>query len=259
VSRGGAGRGPASAGAWIVRPRANPAARLRLFCFPYAGGGAAIYREWPALLPADVEVCAVQPPGREGRLAEVPHADMHDLASALYDAVLAELDRPFAFFGHSNGALMAFELTRTLRRRGGPLPRRLFASGRAAPQLPPVTDPLHDLPADAFRDQLRLLSGTPEEVLEHPELFELLLPLLRADFALDETYRYDPEPPLGVPITALGGLDDPFVSRERVAAWEAQTESGFRLCMLPGGHFFVNTHRDAVVRETAAGLAGTGA
>lgn len=227
---------------------------MRLFCFPYAGGGASIFNTWPRGLPGEVEVVAVQPPGREGRIAERPIADMHELADALHRELAPQFDRPFALFGHSNGGLMAFELARRLRRAGGPLPRLLITSGRPAPQLPLDDSPIHDLPRDEFIAALRRFKGTPDEILQNAEIMELLEPLLRADFALGETYRYDPEPPLDLPITAFGGVRDDEVTREQVEGWREQTAAGFRMQMFPGDHFFVNGDRDMVLQAIAREL-----
>jgi medium-chain acyl-[acyl-carrier-protein] hydrolase len=239
-----------------VFPRPVAGARLRLFCFPYAGGGASIYSTWPRTLPPQVEVVAVQPPGRENRLAEPPFHDLSELVAAMHLHLAPQLhELPFAFFGHSNGALMAFELARSLRRAGDPLPLCLFASGRPAPQLELDDPPVHDLPHDAFVEELRRLEGTPEEILQNPEILELLLPLLRADFALGETYRYREEPPFPFPLRAYGGADDEEVPREQIEAWGEQTRAGFLMEIFPGGHFFVNEHRERVLTRVAAELA----
>lgn len=247
-------RSSSPSGPWVVVPAPNPSARLRLFCFPYAGGGASVFRGWPRALPAGVEVCAVQPPGREGRLAEPPFTRMAALVEAMEGALLPWMDRPFAFFGHSNGAVMAFELARRLRAAGRRGPLHLFASGRPAPQVELTDPPVHALPDAEFVAELRRLEGTPEEVLESPEMMELLLPLLRADFALSETYEYRGEPPLAVPLSAYGGRTDGEVPEWQVAAWEAQTTRAFRLRMFPGGHFFLAEDRDPVLAELSAEL-----
>lgn len=241
--------------AWAVYPRRNPEARLRLFCFPYAGGGATVYSGWWRGLPPEVEVVAVQPPGRESRLAEKPHHDLGELVAAMHEHLLPHLrERPFAFFGHSNGALMAFELARSLRRGGDPLPLHLFASGRPAPQLELDDPPIHHLPHDEFVQELRKLEGTPEEILQNQEILELLLPLLRADFSLGETYRFVPEAPLPFPLSAYGGVRDPEVPREHVEAWSEQAGAGFRMKMFPGDHFFVNGDRGLVLAELSREL-----
>jgi medium-chain acyl-[acyl-carrier-protein] hydrolase len=240
---------------WTVISRPNTYARMRLYCFPYAGGGATIYAPWPRLLPQEVEVVAVQPPGRETRIGEKPFTDLASLVEAMHAALLPKLrELPFAFFGHSNGALMAFELARLLRRRGDPLPLHLFVSGRPAPQLELDDPPVHDLPEPEFIEELRRLKGTPEEILQHEELLQLVVPLLRADFSLGETYRFVPEAPLEMPVSAYGGVADAEVSEEQVEAWKAQAGGEFRAAMFPGGHFFVNEDRERVTREVADAL-----
>ena len=239
---------------WAIYPSRNPSARLRLFCFPYAGGGATVFSPWARSLPPEVEVVAVQPPGREGRLTETPFADLMELVAAMHDALRPHLDKPFAFFGHSNGGLMAFELARALRRTGGPMPLHLFAGGRPAPQLELDDPPIHNLPHDEFIQTLRRFAGTPEEVLQNAEIMELIMPLLRADFSLGETYRYAPEPPLDLPISAYGGVRDQEVTREQVAAWETQTTAAFRLQMFPGDHFFINGDRALVLEHLSREL-----
>lgn len=241
--------------AWAVYPRRNPAARLRLFCFPYAGGGATVFSTWWRGLPPEVEVVAVQPPGRESRLTEKPYHHLQELVAAMHQNLLPHLSElPFAFFGHSNGALMAFELTRSLRRSGDPLPLHLFVSGRPAAQLELDDPPIHHLPHDEFVAELRRLAGTPEEILQNREILELLLPLLRADFSLGETYRFVPEPPLTLPLSAYGGARDEEVPEEEVEAWREQAGGEFRVKIFPGAHFFVNSDRDQVLAEVAAEL-----
>jgi medium-chain acyl-[acyl-carrier-protein] hydrolase len=232
---------------WTLVPTPNPAARVRLFCFPYAGGGASIFNTWPRGLPAEVEVVGVQPPGREARIGETPIGNLHELADAIHRELTPLLDRPFVLFGHSNGGLMAFELARRLRRAGGPMPQLLVASGRPAPQLADEEPPIHALPYGEFIDALRRYNGTPEEILANAEIMELLEPVLRADFSLGETYRYDAEPPLDVPITAFGGERDDEVPREQVEAWREQTTGEFRMQMFPGDHFFLNSDRPQVL------------
>ena len=251
-----------AAGNWVVFPRPTPGARMRLFCFPYAGGGASIYYSWPRALPPEVELCSVQLPGRESRLMETPYAAMPELVEKLYEVLLPFFDRPFAFFGHSNGAIMAFELTRLLRRRGKPMPLHFFPSGRPGPQIPDPNPPIHALPEADFHRELRRFKGTPEEVLQNAEIMQLITPMLRADFSLSETYRYTPEPPLDLPISAYGGRTDDEVSEEEVSGWREQTTAAFEQHMFPGDHFFINGDRDAVLevlaRELRANLARIG-
>jgi medium-chain acyl-[acyl-carrier-protein] hydrolase len=239
---------------WALYPSRNPNARLRLFCFPYAGGGATIYSAWPRFLPPEVEVVAVQPPGREARIGEKAYGDLAQLVDAMHPQLLPHLDKPFAFYGHSNGGLMAFELARTLRRTGGPMPRHLFVGGRPAPQLDVEEEKIHALPHDEFLAALRRFAGTPEEILQNQEIMELIEPLLRADFSLGETYAYTPEPPLDLPVSAYGGVRDEEVDPDEVEAWREQTSAGFQVTMFEGDHFFVNGNRAEVLREISQEL-----
>lgn len=232
---------------WIAYREPRPRARLRLFCFPYAGGGAAAYRGWAGVLPQEVEVCPVQLPGRESRLRDQPFDRLKPLVAALADALVPHFDLPFAFFGHSMGSLLSFELARELRRRGRPEPLHLFVSARRAPQVPSREEPIHDLPEPEFLARLRELNGTPEEVLQHEELMRLLTPILRADFAVNETYTYEPELPLDLGISAFGGLSDHDITKEDLAGWRDQTTGRFRLRMLPGDHFFLHSGRELIV------------
>ena len=242
---------------WVVIPRPAPSARLRLFCFPYAGGGASIYYPWPRGLPPEVELCSVQLPGRESRLSEKPFSNVLELVDRMAEALTPWMDRPFAFFGHSNGALMAFELARRLRRDGRRGPVHLFVSGRPAPHVAIEEPPIHDLPEPEFLQALRRFKGTPEEVLQNAEIMELISPVLRADFAMSETYVYQPDRPLAVPLSAYGGRTDDEVPEEQVAAWREHTTADFRQVMFPGDHFFINGDRDRVLAELSRELRGT--
>ncbi|WP_244884937.1 thioesterase II family protein [Singulisphaera acidiphila] len=226
---------------WLVRPRPNRLANFRLFCFPFAGGGASLFRLWPAQLPDWVELCAVQLPGRETRLREPIHRRIGPLIDELAEAIGTELDKPFVLFGHSMGALVAFELARELRRRNLPSPRLLIASGRIAPQLRPRRPPIHTLPEAEFREELRLLDGTPQALLDHSELMGLFSPIIRADLAVNATYAYTDEPPLDLPILALGGQTDPWVHQEELEGWRLQTNNAFEREQFLGGHFFLQT------------------
>jgi medium-chain acyl-[acyl-carrier-protein] hydrolase len=226
---------------WIACRKPNPQARLRLFCFPYAGTGASIFRTWSDGLPADVEVCPVQFPGRGTRLMETPFTQLSPLVDALAQALVPLLDKPFAFFGHSLGALVGFELARQLRRQSGAQPVRLFVSADRAPQIPHRERPIHALPEGEFLVELRRLNGIPGKVLEEAELMQIMLPVLRADFAVYETYVHSTESPLNCPISTFGGLQDHRVSRGDLEAWRDQTSGSFSLRMFPGDHFFWNT------------------
>jgi medium-chain acyl-[acyl-carrier-protein] hydrolase len=244
----------AGAAPWLPYYRSSPHGLLRLFCFPYAGGGASVFRAWRDELPAQIEVCALQLPGRENRLAEAPIRGMESLVDALAPVLGAYLDKPFALFGHSMGGRVAFELARRLRAEHGVEPRHLLVSACRAPQVPNDDDRTHGLPDDEFVDALRRLRGVPEEVLRNRELREIFLPVLRADFTLFETTRYRPEAPLGCPITAFGGTEDTKLRRERLEPWRAQTRAGFTLTMIPGDHFYLQTQRATLLRHVAAVL-----
>ena len=243
---------------WIIRRKPSPQARLRLFCFPYAGGGVSIFRAWSDGLPADVEVCPVQLPGRGTRLMEPPFTRLSPLIQALAQALFPLMDKPFAFFGHSLGALVSFELARQLRREYAVQPVRLFISADRAPQIPNRDPAIHSLPEGEFLVELRRLNGTPREVLEDEELRQIMLPLLRADFAVYETYGYSTEPPLNCPISAFGGLQDRRVSRGDLEAWRDQTSVSFSLRMFPGDHFFLNTTQPVLLRVLSQELRGYG-
>jgi len=239
-------------------PRPDPRALVRLFCFPYAGAGAVVYRPWTPLVPREIELAPVHIPGRGHRFGEAPFRSLPELVESLAGELAPFLDRPFAFFGHSMGALVSYELALHLRGAGMPLPAHLLVSGRRAPHLPPVKPPCHALPEPEFRAKLQELQGTPREVLEHPELLEVVGPILRADFEVCETYCFgEEEAPLECPVSAFGGVDDPDVSRESVYAWSERTRGPFRARMFPGGHFFLNEHPEPLVRAVSEDLLTT--
>ncbi len=236
------------------RPQSTPA--LRLFCFPYAGGSASAFRGWAEKLPDGVELCSVQPPGRERRMAEPAFTHMEPLVEELARVLEPVLDVPYAFFGHSMGAKVAYELARRLRRQSRALPRLMLLSGSRAPHMPSDEDPIHPLPDDELVDELHRLGGTPKEVLDNDELMRLLLPLLRADFELNETYEHQPENPFDVPVAAYGGLDDEECPPETIEGWKQFTQGPFRRRMFEGGHFFLHEVPDELLREIQRDLAG---
>jgi len=225
---------------WISCPNPRPQASWRLFCFPYAGGSARIYRDWAFSLPPQVEVCPVELPGHGRRIAETPLNRLDVLVQNLGQSLLPWLDKPFTCFGHSLGSLIAFELVRWLRYHHRPEPQHLWISAARAPQLPVTDPPIHALPETELIAELRRYNGTPAAILDNTELMELLLPTIRADFALLETYRYQPQLPLTCSITALAGSQDPIVSSEEIAPWQVHTVGAFSLNVVSGGHFFVH-------------------
>jgi len=238
---------------WLAYHKPNPLATVRLFCFPYAGGGAVIYRHWAESLPPEVAVCPVQLTGRGNRSREAPLTRMMPLVELIAQGIESFLDKPFAFFGHSMGATISFELARLLRKRGAPEPRHLFISGRCAPQSPDVETPIYDLPDENFLESIGRLNGTPKEALENLELMQFILPMLRADFEIIQTYKYEGGLPLSCPITVFGGSQDTEVSGMDLEAWGELTTGPFSLQIFPGDHFFLNTHQPdllrAIVRE----------
>jgi medium-chain acyl-[acyl-carrier-protein] hydrolase len=238
---------------WIVHSK--PHASLRLFCFPYAGGGASLFRLWPNILPAEIDVCPIHLPGREGRMQEPAFTRLTPLVQALAQALHPYMDIPFAFFGYSMGALISFELTRHLRRNHGPSPCHLFVAAHRAPQLPQEHPDLHQLPEAAFLDALDRLGGTPASISQHAELMKIILPMVRADFALCETYVYSAEAPLNCSITAFGGEQDTHVSLASLSAWREQTTGQFTLNILPGNHFFLQSQQALLLQAISQELA----
>ena len=222
----------APAAAWF--PAAAAASSPRLFCFPHAGGGAAAFAGWNL-----ENLCPVRLPGRESRLAEAPFERMKPLVEALAAAIEEYTKAPFAFFGHSMGAVVAFELARELRRAGLPLPEILIASGARAPQFRRNHVPPPDPPDDELLAELRNLEGTPQGLLEDPLAARALLPALRADARLYRHYVYAEEAPLHCPIAAYGGMDDARVTGAHLQAWGEQTTVAFTLRRFPGGHFYM--------------------
>lgn len=233
---------------WLVSASAVKA-RMRLFCFPYAGGSAFNFMPWRAALDPSIEICAVQLPGRGARITEAPIASISALLRVLAPAITQNSQMPFAFFGHSVGALIAFELARYLQLHGIGGPERLFMSGCQAPQYRSPTRRLHELPDAAFLDELRSYNGTPVEVLENRELMELMLPTIRADFALAENYVYRSGLRLQAPVSVFAGKNDDNKLPGQVDGWKNETARDCRVIWFEGGHFFVNTARDAVIRQ----------
>lgn len=242
---------------WIQNRYRGERGQLRLFCFPYVGAGASIFRSWQQSLPAEIEVYPIQLPGRENRFAEAPFTELSALLDSLIPALLPYLDLPYAFFGHSMGALISFELARRLRQRNDiASPVRLLVSACCAPQLSSPTQPIHCLPDSAFVGELSRLKGTSREILQNSELLQILLPLLRADFALCEAYHYVYERPLACPLSVFGGLEDGKVPSDTLAAWCHQTTGVCRLHFFNGDHFFIHQVQSELLQTLSADLLG---
>lgn len=211
----------------------------RLICFPHAGGGAGAYSDWAQELPSEIEVTAVQLPGRQNRLFEDPATEVGPLIRDLLKALRPLLDRPFSLFGHSCGSLLAYEVARTLQAKGGPRPAHLFLSGESSPEAAKGRPKLHELSEEDFRRQVLHLGGFDEEIMDDEEALEALLPPVIADFRLWERHRSVVGPRLEVPVTVLGGDDDERASVPALDAWRDVTNAPFDKHVYPGGHFFL--------------------
>jgi medium-chain acyl-[acyl-carrier-protein] hydrolase len=224
---------------WIRFPHEDAA--VQIFCFPYSGGSAQLFQAFARMMPPSVGVYALEMPGRGRRFLDKPHNTMQ---SQVQEAVTGLSGIPkgqeVLFFGHSLGGLIAFETARELRRESLPLPRHIFVSAIRAPQVPRREQNIHTLSDDKFVGKLRDMGGTPKEILDNKEMLDLMLPILRKDFKLYETYAFQDEKPLACPITAYGGTEDKDVTRADIEAWAVHTSSIFTSHMLKGGHFFIH-------------------
>lgn len=235
---------------WIQVFSSQENAVARIFCFSFAGGGTQSFNEWPQSLPGDVEVCAIRLPGREVHINEAPLSSMKDVIDGIMksNCLNPYLDKPFFLFGHSLGALVAFELARRLEDEKRLKPEKLIVSGRVAPHRKPPREPIYDLPDDQFMEALEKLGGTPPEILEDADLMAMILPTLRADFSVNENYVYNEKPSLSCDIIAFGGLQDTETTRKEIDAWRDATSGTFSLRMVPGNHFFIQSARKLFLR-----------
>lgn len=246
--------GSGNSDGWYCRA-AGPEAPARLFYFPFAGGNAAAVLPWQAHLGTGVELRVAQLPGRGARLFEDPLHDLDALVAELAGALAGLADRRFALFGHSLGALVAFEVARALRRAGRPAPERLWASGAEGPRTRLVERRVSHLPDAELVTALADYGGTPPELLADRDMMELLLPGVRADLTLNERYAYRTEPPLDLPIHVLRGAADPYVDAGRAAGWAQESTRPLRETVYPGDHFFVHPHEADIAALVAAALA----
>jgi surfactin synthase thioesterase subunit len=232
---------------WLLREPSG-SHRFRLYCFCYAGGNALCFKPWQKLLGPEIEVCAIQLPGRGARRGEAPYDSMPALVETLAHVIGRDSKLPFAFFGHSLGGLLAFELARYCQRYYLPMPKHLFASGCSAPQHRSPSKNLHKLSDDDLIDALREYNGTPPEILAHRELMALVLPTIRADFSLAENYQHKTSLPLPIPITVLAGTLDDRSSPDQAEGWKKETTNACRVQWFEGDHFFINPEQAAVVK-----------
>lgn len=229
-------------------------AEFTLFCFPFSGGTATAFKPWLAHNSEVLEVVPVKLPGRETRFKEPAFFDLVDMASAFVDALAPHTNRRYALYGHSMGAIIIFEVVRQIRQRGLPMPVHLFPAAYRSPERPSTKKHIHHFDDDAFLEELRTYEGTPESFFDNPELIEFLLPMLKADFSIHETWVYKTQPPLDLPITAFYGKEDPIAPAAEMAPWQAHTSQGFELVQMPGSHFFLNHGRPLVIRKILAKL-----
>lgn len=242
---------------WFIRrsPSNSSSPTLRLYCFTYAGGSAAVYLPWHRHLPDGVELCAVQLPGRGTRIREPLMRDFQQLLRDLLQVFSQESSVPLVFFGHSLGAIVAFELARLARLHHLPQPRHLIVSGCEAPQFRSTPKNLHLLDDNQLIAALTGYEGTPRELMENSELMALALPIVRADFSLVADYTYRTAPKLDMPVTVFEGLDDHEIDREHVHEWSRETTAACELQWFPGGHFFINSAGASVIASLKRALA----
>jgi medium-chain acyl-[acyl-carrier-protein] hydrolase len=237
---------------WITCPKKQPNAKIRLFCLPFAGGGASLYRPWAAALAPEIEVCPIQPPGRENRYSEKVITDAYEMANAIAAQMLPFIDRPYAIFGHSMGALLSFEITKVLQSQKKRPPEILFLSAHRAAHLPRKRDPLHALPDSQFIESLKQYGGFPEEILNNQEFIDFILPTMRSDMTLCDLYTFkQSETPIMTPLEMYAGEDDREAGPSEMSAWSEHTSSESNLTTFKGGHFFLRTHSQEVLEKIA--------
>jgi medium-chain acyl-[acyl-carrier-protein] hydrolase len=239
---------------WVKRWGPRSALRLQVLCLPHAGGSACTFRSWADKLPSHVEILAIELPGRGTRFSEPPVDDLYAIVKPLSVELAAMLERPFAIFGYSMGAIVGLELARRLRRRSQLEPAAFLLAGRNAPWVPSPLPDFHQLPDRELKAALRNLGGTSDAVLGSEELMNLFLPVIRADLAAVENYRYRTEPPLRCSMRVYAGIRDPLVSAEGLAAWSREVSGDFQVRRFSSGHFLLQEAEAAVVAAITAAL-----
>ena len=231
----------------IFRPR--PAAAYRLFFFPHAGGAPVAFYPWTAQCNEEIECVCLQYPGRAHRLREQPFTSVRQLVDGILREIACLSDKPFAFYGHSLGGIVAFELSRALRDEGLPGPRHLYIGAARPPQVASSRPPIHDLPEDEFIAAVNArYGGIPSAIAADAEAMEMFLPGLRGDFTAYENYQFRPSDPLAIPITVFGGAEDTAVPAECLNGWAQHTDNAFHIQFFPGGHFFPPASTQALIR-----------
>lgn len=225
---------------------AQPDASIRLLCFPYAGGSATIFRRWPVLF-ADIEIIGAQYRGRGARIGERPHRSIGEFVEEAVIDIEDFFDKPYAIFGHSMGAMVAFDLARKIAENSARQPVHLFLSGLASPWTRVVGNRIHDLPDRDFLYELKNLGGTPSDILENPDILEILLPVIRADLEAAHHWHVAEHCDLRIPITVFGGAEDRGIPTEALADWASCTSGSVEIHLHPGGHFFVHDEFPAVI------------
>ncbi len=234
---------------WFKIYKTSPITKLRLFCFPYAGGSAQIFSKWAEYLPGFVDVIAIQSPGRGRRFSEKPIGCLKTKVQMLHQEILPYANEPYLFIGHSNGALLAYELARELQKSGHSNLKHIILSAKRAPHLPDIKEPIHDLPNKEFIKELKGYNFTPDEVLENDELMELFLPMLRADFSLSDTHDFDREYSLDSNATLFWGNQDEDVPLNDVLAWKELITGETNLIEFNDGHFFISSQENLFLKE----------
>jgi len=227
-------------------PKPNKSAKYRLFCFPYAGGSASTYAKWPNKFNDNVELVLIQPPGRGSRFNEVAHTSMESIVLELMESASYITSLPYVFFGHSLGSRVSFELLLKLQASNFPAPEYLIASGSRAPHVPRPGASSYNLPQHEFIEVLKSYGGTPKEIFEQPELMRTLLPLLRADFKISDTFQ-SKIISINCPLLVLGGDADNIVSTEQLKAWSEVSNGNIQIRLIKGDHFFIDSQQQLVI------------
>jgi medium-chain acyl-[acyl-carrier-protein] hydrolase len=249
-------REAAAASTWFFRPKINQRAKIHLFCFPYAGGNAEIYHSWPDYLPDEIEMIAIQYPGHLKSLGEKPFTRMSALVAAIYDEIKDYFDKPYAFFGHSMGAMITYDLCQYLNSKNAPLPVHIFQAARRAPHIQSIQPALHSMSTAEIISVMRNFSMLPEEIISNDYILQLILPGIIADFEIVETWQYNPQAkPLHVPMTVFCGVNDNQATRNDMEAWRKHTTGEFKIYIYPEQHFFI--HHEQIRQNLIRIVAGT--